>query len=55
MINLHHWDLGRRIVILGCGDLGMIMARRFTLEGNRVLAVLEQNARPGGMARNFRR
>lgn len=55
MINLHHWELGCRIVILGCGDLGMIMARRFTLEGKQVLAVLEQNAHPGGMARNFRR
>ena len=55
MINLHHWQLGHRIVILGSGDLGMIMARRFTLEGKQVLAVLEQNAHYGGMARNFRR
>ena len=55
MINLHHWELGRRIVILGCGDLGMILARRFTLEGKQVLAVLEQNAHPGGIARNYHR
>ena len=55
MINLHHWNLGRRIVILGSGDLGMIMARRFTLEGKQVLAVLEQGESYGGMARNFHR
>ena len=55
MINLHHWQLGRRVVILGSGDLGMILARRFTLEGKQVLAVLEQNAHVGGMARNYRR
>ncbi len=55
MINLRHWHLGRRVVILGSGDLGMIMARRFTLEGAQVLAVLEQNARYGGLARNYHR
>ncbi len=55
MINLHHWQLGCRVVILGCGDLGMILARRFTLEGKQVLAVLEQNSHPGGMARNYHR
>ena len=55
MINLHHWSLGSRIVIVGSGDLGMIMARRFTLEGKTVVAVLEQNERYGGMARNYHR
>lgn len=55
MINLRHWQLGRRVVILGSGDLGMILARRFTLEGKQVLAVLEQNEHVGGMARNYRR
>ena len=55
MINLHHWQLGDRIVILGSGDLGMIMARRFILEGKQVVAVLEQGESCGGMARNFRR
>ena len=55
MINLHHWQLGRRVVILGSGDLGMILARRFTLEGKQVLAVLEQNAHVGGLARNYHR
>ena len=55
MINLRHWQLGRCIVILGSGDLGMILARRFTLEGKQVLAVLEQNAHVGGLARNYHR
>lgn len=55
MINLHHWQLGDRIVILGSGDLGMIMARRFTLEGKQVMAVLEQGESYGGIARNYHR
>ncbi len=55
MINLHHWRLGSRVVILGSGDLGMILARRFLLEGEQVLAVLEQGESCGGMARNYHR
>ncbi|MBO5497060.1 MAG: FAD-dependent oxidoreductase, partial [Oscillospiraceae bacterium] len=55
MINLHHWMPGSRIVILGSGDLGMILARRFTLEGKQVLAVVEQGESYGGMTRNFHR
>ena len=55
MMNLRHWSVGRRIVIVGSGDLGMIMARRFTVEGKTVVAVLEQNERYGGMARNYHR
>ena len=54
-INLRHQDLGDEILILGSGDLGMIMARRFTLGGKHVIAVLEQEAQYGGMARNHRR
>ena len=54
-INLRHQDLGSEILILGSGDLGMIMARRFTLEGRHIIAVLEQEAHCGGMARNFHR
>ena len=55
MMNLRHWSVGRRIVIVGSGDLGMIMARRFTVEGKTVVAVLEQNERYGGMTRNYHR
>ena len=55
MINLRRWDLGDRVVILGSGDLGMIMARRFSLEGKEVIALLEQETHIGGMARNYHR
>lgn len=55
MINLRHQDLGREVLILGSGDLGMIMARRFSLEGRHVIAVLEQGETCGGMARNYHR
>ena len=55
MINLQHYDLGDEVLILGSGDLGMIMARRFTLEGRHVITVLEQADHYGGMARNYHR
>ena len=55
MINLRHQDPGDEVLILGSGDLGMIMARRFTLEGRHVIAVLEQEKHYGGMARNYHR
>jgi NADPH-dependent 2,4-dienoyl-CoA reductase/sulfur reductase-like enzyme len=55
LINLRHLDLGRDVLILGSGDLGMIMARRFVLEGKHVIAVIEKESRYGGMARNYRR
>ncbi len=54
-INLLHQDLGSRVLVLGSGDLGMIIARRFALEGKQVIAVLEQGDRYSGMARNYRR
>jgi NADPH-dependent 2,4-dienoyl-CoA reductase/sulfur reductase-like enzyme len=44
---------GRRIVILGSGDIGMIMARRLALEGCQVLAVVEMNDCIGGLSRNL--
>ena len=43
---------GRRIIILGSGDIGLIMARRFTMEGAIVQAVIEQLPYPGGLRRN---
>ncbi len=55
MINLRRQDPGDEVLILGSGDLGMIMARRLTLEGKRVIAVLEQTGQYGGMARNYHR
>ena len=44
---------GRHIIILGSGDIGLIMARRFTMEGAIVQAVIEQLPYPGGLRRNI--
>jgi len=44
---------GKRIVILGSGDVGLIMARRFAMEGAKVEAVVEILPYPGGLARNL--
>ncbi len=54
MVNLMGLDIGRRIVILGSGDIGMIMARRFSLLGKEVVAMVEKEAAPGGLARNIK-
>jgi len=42
----------KRCVVLGSGDIGMIMARRLKLEGAEVLSVFEAKAEPGGLLRN---
>ena len=52
-MNLIGYSVGKRVVILGAGDIGLIMARRLTLEGAKVLACLELNPMPGGLARNI--
>ncbi len=44
---------GRRVVILGSGDIGLIMARRMTLEGAKVLCVAELQPYSGGLKRNI--
>ena len=44
---------GRRVVILGSGDIGLIMARRMTLEGAKVLVVAELMPYSGGLKRNI--
>jgi len=51
-INLEGYLPGRRAVILGSGDIGMIMARRMHLEGIEVLGVYELMPEVGGLARN---
>jgi NADPH-dependent 2,4-dienoyl-CoA reductase/sulfur reductase-like enzyme len=43
----------RRAVMLGSGDIGLIMARRLTLEGAQVLGVYEAKSTPGGLSRNI--
>ncbi|RLA78198.1 MAG: pyridine nucleotide-disulfide oxidoreductase, partial [Deltaproteobacteria bacterium] len=52
MVNVEGLLPGRRIVILGSGDVGMIMARRLLLEGAEVLAVVEILPYVGGLIRN---
>ncbi|MDR0644694.1 MAG: FAD-dependent oxidoreductase [Treponema sp.] len=44
---------GKRCVILGSGDIGLIMARRLTLEGTDVLGVFEAKQTPSGLSRNI--
>lgn len=52
-MNLRNLAVGKRVVILGSGDIGLIMARRLTLEGAKVLAVAEIMPYPSGLARNI--
>ncbi len=51
-INVEGYLTGTRAVILGSGDIGLIMARRMTLEGIEVEGVYEIMDHPGGLARN---
>jgi thioredoxin reductase len=51
-VNLEGYLPGKEIVILGSGDIGLIMARRLTLEGAEVKAVVEIMPYPGGLIRN---
>ncbi|MBR2523467.1 MAG: FAD-dependent oxidoreductase [Clostridiales bacterium] len=53
LVNLEGQMPGRRVVILGSGDIGLIMARRMTLEGANVLAVVELMPYSGGLKRNI--
>ena len=52
-VNMKGYMPGREVVILGSGDIGLIMARRMTLEGARVHAVCELMPYSGGLARNI--
>jgi len=51
-INIEGYIPGREVVVLGSGDIGMIMARRMTLEGAKVKAVLEIMPFSTGLIRN---
>ncbi len=53
LVNIEGCIPGRRIVIIGSGDIGLIMARRLTLVGCTVLAVVEIQPYPSGSARNI--
>ena len=52
-VNLKGYMPGKNVVILGSGDIGLIMARRMTLEGAKVHAVCELMPYSGGLARNI--
>ncbi len=53
LVNMEGFLPGRRVVILGSGDIGLIMARRMTLEGAKVLCVAELMPYSGGLKRNI--
>lgn len=52
-VNIEGYMVGKRVVILGSGDIGLIMARRMTLEGAKVLACVELMPYSGGLQRNI--
>jgi NADPH-dependent 2,4-dienoyl-CoA reductase/sulfur reductase-like enzyme len=52
LINIEGYMVGKRVMMLGTGDIGLIMARRLTLEGAKVIAVLARKPYPGGLMRN---
>lgn len=53
LINLEGLLPGKEVVIVGSGDIGLIMARRFTLEGAKVKAVIEIQKQGRGLTRNM--
>ena len=52
-MNLYNRMPGKNVIILGSGDIGLIMARRLTLEGAKVSAVFELMPSPNGLPRNI--
>ena len=53
LVNIEGYLPGRKVVILGSGDIGLIMARRMTLEGAKVQVVAELMPYSGGLKRNI--
>jgi len=53
LINLKNYMVGEKIVVLGSGDIGLIMARRLTLEGAEVIMVAEKLPYSSGLSRNI--
>lgn len=53
LVNIKNIMVGKKVVILGSGDIGLIMARRLTLEGAKVLAVVEKLPYSSGLQRNI--
>lgn len=53
LMNMEGYSVGKEVVILGSGDIGLIMARRMTLEGAKVKVVAELMPYSGGLKRNI--
>ena len=53
LMNIEGYSVGKEVVILGSGDIGLIMARRLTLEGAHVKLVAELMPKSGGLQRNI--
>jgi len=53
LMDIEGYVPGRKVLILGSGDVGLIMARRFTMEGAEVVGVVEMMPYPGGLERNL--
>lgn len=53
LMNIEGYAVGREVVVLGSGDIGLIMARRMTLEGAKVKVVAELMPYSGGLKRNI--
>lgn len=53
LMNIEGHMVGKEVVILGSGDIGLIMARRMTLEGAKVKVVAELMPYSGGLKRNI--
>lgn len=52
LINVHHQDIGDRAVIIGSGDIGMILARRLSLCGKKVICMTEIADKSPALSRN---
>lgn len=52
LMNVDGLEVGDNIIILGTGDVGQIMARQLIQSGKNLIAMIEKEAHPGGLARN---
>lgn len=52
LINMEGYTVGKKAIILGSGDIGLIMARRLVLEGSEVIGVLARGGYAAGLGRN---
>lgn len=53
-VNVLHGDVGNNIAVVGCGDLGMIMAGTLKSAGKNIVCMVEKNETHSGLAKNYR-